>query len=174
MRLADSTYRTLLLLVALWCAGIVAAPILTMYDLPFADALPSWYSPVCHQLAFKSFTFGGEPWGVCIRCSAIYFSFFAALLAYPFLQRRFLRRIPSTHWLILAVAPLGIDAVASLTSFYESTTLSRLVTGSLFGSMMPWFLLPPLTEGIAQLRHHFSKKGRSTLCSRSPVNGARG
>ncbi len=159
MRLADPTYRTLLLLVGLWCAGILAAPLLTMYDLPLGHALATLYSPICHQLAFKSFTIGGEPWGVCIRCSAIYFSFFAALLAYPFLQRRFLRGLPSTRWLILAIAPLGMDAVASLAPFYESTTISRLVTGSLFGSMMPWFLVPLLTEGVAQLRHCYSKKG---------------
>jgi hypothetical protein len=34
----------------------------------------------------------------------------------------------------------------------HSTTISRVVTGAVFGFFAPWFILPPLVEAIHQLK----------------------
>lgn len=57
----------------LWCAGIIAAPLL---------GLPSVYhffSIICHQDPARSWRLFGEPLPVCIRCASIYFAFTASL-----------------------------------------------------------------------------------------------
>jgi hypothetical protein len=54
--------------------------------------------------------------------------------------------------LLLIAAPMVIDVCLSFTGLVQSTTLSRVMTGSIFGFFAPWFIVPPLVEAVHQLK----------------------
>ena len=69
----NKIYAALLAGSTLWCLAILAAPTFRwtgVYD---------FFSLICHQDPLRSWTLGGEPFGVCIRCTSIYFAFTASL-----------------------------------------------------------------------------------------------
>lgn len=152
----------ILLLVSLWSAGILLAPILSAAGSPIGSAFYSIYAPVCHQLDHRSFHLEGEKLAVCVRCSAIYFSFLLSTLALVLLRRSPTHALPSRIWILLGLAPIAADAILSLLTGYESTTASRVATGSLFGLMMPWYVVPLIVEGVSQLRTRFTIKEGSS------------
>ena len=144
-------------LVALWCAGILAAPLLMRAGFhDGADIVYSAYSRVCHQSDARSFHIEGEKFGVCIRCSAIYFGFLVGLLLMPFFGALNRMRFPRPALLIAVILPMAIDAVFNDAGLHASTTVTRMATGFLFGSVMPWCILPLFVEACLQL--HKKKK----------------
>jgi len=150
-----TVYLTLTLLVALWCAGILAAPFLShagMQD--SADVLYALFSRVCHQNDAHSFHVGGGKCAVCIRCSAIYFGFLAGLLLLPLsgtLKRRWMPR----PWMLVAVMiPMLADVALTVSGLHISTTVTRVATGTIFGALMPWCVVPLLIDALSQLRQN--------------------
>ncbi len=152
-------YTILVVLTGLWCLGILIAPALQVSHPVVASIVYSAYSPICHQIDSHCFHLFDAKWGVCIRCSAIYFSFFLSLLLYPFFRRLSSPSFPGRWWIALAVTPMVIDVFLSFTGFHPSTPLTRMITGALFGMVLPLYILPPLLEGVAQLRSQFSARG---------------
>jgi uncharacterized membrane protein len=53
---------------------------------------------------------------------------------------------------------LGIDGLAQLFGFYESTWQLRTITGSLFGIATVWFAYPHLEAGMAEIRRTVNEK----------------
>lgn len=155
------TYAILLSLVALWCGGIVLAPILRSSLPSVSSFLYSLYASICHQLDARSFHLFDEKLGVCIRCSSIYLSFFLSLLAYPLFQRLSSPSIPGRNWIAIALVPTAIDVLLNITGLYHSTELTRSISGALFGAILPFYIVPPLMEGIAQLRDQLLARGGS-------------
>jgi uncharacterized membrane protein len=159
MDINKRVYTILILLTAFWCIGILLAPALQANH-PVASAIVySAYSPICHQIDHRCFHLFEAKWGVCIRCSAIYFSFFLSLLLYPLFRRLSSPLFPGRWWIALAVAPMILDVLLNFTGIHPSTPLTRTITGMLFGSVLPFYILPPLLEGVAQLRSQFSARG---------------
>lgn len=151
----------------LWCAGILLAPIFSPSIV--SHVLYTVYSTVCHQFNSRSFHLHGEPLAVCIRCSAIYGGFLAALLVVRFSavvrkQRHgslFILTMRSILW--ISIIPIAIDGLLSFTHFYEPTTISRLITGGLFGVGLALVLHVPLTELIhSTLKHIQNGYGQQT------------
>ena len=141
-------------LVILWCAGIVAAPLLRHAGLQStADIAYSLFSRICHQNDVHSFHVEGEKFGVCIRCSAIYFGFLVGLLILPVLGALNRIRSPKPMYIIAVIIPMLIDALLNDSGFHISTTMTRLATGFLFGIVMPWCIMPHLLEACSQLLH---------------------
>jgi uncharacterized membrane protein len=155
MKPAKRIQLILLLLIGLWSAGILLAPMLSAAGSPIGSALYSLYAPVCHQFDHRSFHVDGEKLGVCVRCSAIYFSFFLSSVVLAAWRKKAAASLPAHRWIFVAVIPMGIDAILSLLTGYESTTVSRAVTGALFGLIMPWYVLPLFIEALSQLRTQF-------------------
>jgi uncharacterized membrane protein len=149
------TFRIYLLftfLVAFWCAGILAAPLLTHAGMHrSADIVYSVYSRVCHQNDVSSFHIHGEKFGVCIRCSAIYFGFLLGLLIMPLSGALKRLRIPKPALILAVILPMVIDAVLNDLGLHASTTMTRVATGLLFGGVMPWCIIPLLIEACLQL-----------------------
>lgn len=132
--------------VFLWTAGIIIAPL--MHGSWIADLFYRSYSVVCHQFHSRSFFLNGQPFGVCIRCTAIYTGFLAALITL-----RFWSWLGNVKWdtraLIAATAvPMAWDGMASLIGIAEATTTSRLLTGTLFGTGLALMLHNVLCEFI--------------------------
>ena len=141
------------LLVACWCAGILAAPVLlSAGDHSSAHALYAFYGRVCHQDDARSFHCAGEKFGVCIRCTAIYFSFLAATLLLLFRMPKRYDERTLRRTIIVAALPMIIDALLDVSGLHASTTLTRIVSGAVFGGVMPWILFPLFLEALRQLR----------------------
>jgi uncharacterized membrane protein len=160
-----------------------------------AQALYRFYGAFCHQYPFRSwFLFGpraaypaegaltseemdvlraflGSPThgykiALCQRDVAIYGIIFLAGLLYALLRRRLkLRPLPLWAYLIVGVAPMGLDGGLQLLTTivwwvaphlinapYESSPLSRTVTGALFGLGSVAVVYPYMQEFFADVR----------------------
>jgi uncharacterized membrane protein len=145
-------YSLFTILVAFWCAGILAAPLLVHAGWHgSADIVYSACSRVCHQNDARSFHMDGVKFGVCIRCSAIYFGFLIGLLLMPLSGALKRLRIPKPALLIAVILPMVIDAVLNDTGIHASTTMTRMATGLVFGGVMPWCIVPLLIDACLQL-----------------------
>jgi uncharacterized membrane protein len=141
-------------LVALWCAGILAAPVLHHAGFSgIANSSYSFFSRICHQNDASSFHVEGEKFGVCIRCSAIYFGFLAGLLLLPLSGALKGIRVPKPMLMIAFMIPMLVDVALNDTGLHMSTTMTRAATGILFGGAMPWYIVPILIEACSQLIH---------------------
>jgi uncharacterized membrane protein len=161
MQLQKRTYLFLVSLVAIWCGGILLAPALKSNQ-PFVSSfLYSFYGPICHQIDSHSFHLLGAKFGVCARCSSIYFSFWLTLLVYPLIQDIVSPSIPKRHWILLAMVPMVVDVLLGFTGIHPITESTRAVTGALFGAILPLYIVPPFFEGIRQLRDQLLARGGS-------------
>ncbi|MDP1715640.1 MAG: DUF2085 domain-containing protein [Anaerolineales bacterium] len=82
-------------------------------------------------------------------------------------------RIQSLHWilwLLIGIAPIGLDGFSQLFSqfnwdwlssmlpFRESTPFLRALTGALFGLATAWFAYPGIEESMSETRQYYIKK----------------
>ena len=142
--------------VGLWCSGVIAAPMLS--GTMISDVLYRFYSVVCHQFSTRSFHLYGEPIAVCIRCTSIYIGFLTALIVLRFSDRLRAKNFNSVHTIVIVFLPMAIDGIFSLLNIHDSSTLSRIATGVLFGSGMAMVLFRTLTEiihSIIRKRRYF-------------------
>jgi uncharacterized membrane protein len=128
-----------------WCVLIYAAPLLTHAGgsvAAWGSVLYEGFHRVCHQYEARTLHIAGEPLGVCARCSGIYFAFLAGTLCYPLF--RDLRRpvVPSRGLLVVALVPMLVDVALGFAGLHEISTATRLITGSVFGALIPFILLP--------------------------------
>ncbi|MDX9991785.1 MAG: DUF2085 domain-containing protein [Anaerolineales bacterium] len=171
------------------------------------------YSPLCHQLGFRSlYLFGpqafypraaaasegmqtfeqatgvseedlwaarqylgseqvGYKTALCARDVAIYGAIVLFIIIYGLTGRR-LKPLHWMLWLLLGIAPIGLDGFSQLFSqigipalneiipYRESTPFLRLFTGALFGFMTAWFGLPYVEESMQETRQLLVKKVR--------------
>ena len=148
-RLVFSPVRAVLIL--LWggiALSIVAAPYLATHSYPGTAAfLYLGFSPVCHQLPARSFKLMGACWAVCQRCSGIYVGLFAGSFL-PCINRVI---PPKPRKLVfVATALLTLDALLPLIGIWNSTTVTRFVTGLFFGTMLSMLLLAGMTEFLRE------------------------
>ena len=147
--------RFVVVLSSIWCTLIVVAPLLRFLGVSVSSVFYLLFSEVCHQIPERSFHIAGEPLAVCVRCSAIYFSFLASLLVAPFFVRFHFTHYPPAWVLIAAVAPTALDVLLNLAGLHGSTVWTRALTGVTAGLVIPFFLMPPLIEAIHQLAGKF-------------------
>lgn len=106
---------------------------------------------------------------LCERDTAIYL----AMLAFGLLFAATGRKLKPLHWalwLLIGVAPIGLDGfsqlfsqfnwewLASLLPYRESTPILRALTGALFGFMTAWFAYPNIEESMGETRQYYVKK----------------
>jgi uncharacterized membrane protein len=156
-------YSFVLLSTAFWCLATVVAPLLTTHggDLGrrVADVLYFGFSRICHQLDSRSMHVFGAKLGVCVRCSSIYFSFLAGLLVVPLIRPLGSGSIPGVWWLLAGIGPMVLDALLNDLGILVSTDVSRIITGSLAGVVLSFFILPLFTEAITQIFVHRNLPG---------------
>ncbi len=155
MNLPRKIWIVVSLFAVLWCVSIVAAPVLRTQGVSFSPALYSLFSEVCHQFPDRSFHIAGEPLGVCVRCSALYFGVLVSLLAATFFARLQFTKYPPAWILLATAAPMVLDAFLNLAGLHESTVWTRSLTGAAMGLVVPFFLMPPLIEAVHQLAGKF-------------------
>ena len=145
------TYLTLLLLVALWCAALLAAPLLQSWGSPVGGFFYEAFSKICHQMDQRSFHLAGLKLAVCARCSSIYFGFLLTLLGLSLLGPLEKLRVPRLLWLGCAILPMLLDVFLNDSGILFSTLTTRAVTGVIFGAILPFYIAPPLLEAVAQI-----------------------
>jgi uncharacterized membrane protein len=153
--MSESRHRTVVgivaALTALWCAGIVAAPLLRHAGIGASALLYAFFGRVCHQLGARSWHLDGEPLGVCVRCASIYGAFALSLLVLLARPSRW-TRLPSFLPLGVVLAAMALDALLNIAGIMASTELHRLVTGAAVGALLPWYVIPLLLEAIDGVR----------------------
>jgi uncharacterized membrane protein len=117
------------------CLCALAAPILAS-QARFAPAsvLYFLFAHICHQIPERSFHLLGYSLAVCHRCFGIYLGLFLGCFA----------DIPRMHrsprhrrlWVLGAIAPLALDALAPVAGLWVNSALSRFSTGMLFGTLI--------------------------------------
>jgi uncharacterized membrane protein len=77
-------------------------------------------------------------------------SFYLAMLigtfVFPFVRKIDETKTPHPLWLLIAVAPMGIDGTTQLIGLRESTNYLRFVTGSIAGFVVPFYFFPILNQ----------------------------
>jgi uncharacterized membrane protein len=137
-----------------WCVLIVAAPLLASFggrSALTASYLYEIFSRVCHQLDSHSYHIAGFKFGVCIRCTAIYASFFGGMILFPLLKRTTIALQKSSSILMISLIPMGVDVGLAAFGIHESNVFTRMATGMLFGFALSIVLMPILEEVTGQL-----------------------
>ncbi len=152
-----SAYYILLVGALLWCLSLFI-PVLVALAYPSNIALTkdsyTIFSIICHQIDSHSIHIIGHKLGVCARCSSIYFGFLAGVILVPF---GFLPGMKNGKlWLLLAITPMLIDVVLSISGIYDSTMATRIFTGLFFGSITAGVLAPLFIEGYNELMNNSS------------------
>jgi uncharacterized membrane protein len=93
----------------LFCAGILAAPLLEAGGHAAGSWLRWLYGPLCHQLARRSLELAGHPLTVCARCTGLYLGGLLGLVVS--VAAGWGGRVPAPRrsWLIVAVLPTALD-----------------------------------------------------------------
>jgi uncharacterized membrane protein len=138
-------YSVILILTLIWCSGIIIAP-------EWADKTDArggvseffykFYSSSCHQLDDRSFHIDGHKLGVCSRCTLIYFGFLFGVILYPFIKKTGNLEMPSILFLLGAIALMGIDVGLDLLDIIKNTFITREITGSIIGIVLPFYIIP--------------------------------
>ncbi len=84
---------------------------------------------MCHQHSDRSFFINGNQMPYCARCTGMYLG-----LSFGFLVGALYRVRVGFSLYILMVIPLALDGMIQLLTPYQSTNLSRIITGNLAGT----------------------------------------
>ena len=112
---------------------------------------------ICHRIAERSFQIGGRAVSLCARCSGMYLGAVAAIVYQALLGRR--RTAWPARWmlavfglLLLAFAIDGGNSTFQLFlergPLYETTNLTRLITGTGMGLALGSLVYPTFNETI--------------------------
>ena len=136
-----------LVVVLIWAAAIVAAPLLKAYGfLAVSGPLYHFYSLMCHQIPDRSFHVAGEQFGVCSRCFGVYFGLVVGFAVYP-LWRPIDEIEPLGRiWLFMSLVPAGIDWSLTIFGIWENTHLTRFVSGLILGVACATYIVPAIVE----------------------------
>jgi uncharacterized membrane protein len=111
----------------------------------------------------------GYKMALCERDMGIYASIFLFGVIYALTGRR-LQPLHWIVWLLIGLAPIGLDGFSQLFSqmewswlvrilpYRESTPFLRLLTGAIFGFTTAWFAYPYMEESMSESRQFFIKK----------------
>jgi uncharacterized membrane protein len=111
----------------------------------------------------------GFKMALCERDIAVYSGIFLFGVVYSLTNRR-LKPLHWMAWVLIGMAPIGLDgfsqlfsqlewsALESLLPYRESTPFLRVLTGGLFGVATAWFAYPYMEESMSETRQFFIKK----------------
>lgn len=125
--------------VVLWLAAIAGAPYLRSRGLGAAGFFYACFAPTCHQIPSRSFLLWGFPLAVCARCFGIYAGFALGVLFYPRQRDLSVHALPSLKTFVLVTLPIAADTAGNFLRLWDSTGLVRLLTGIVWGGILPWY-----------------------------------
>ena len=126
----NTAYSALLAGSVLWCAAIIAAPLINL------SPVYAFFSVICHQDSARSWQISGEPLPVCIRCASIYFAFLASL---------WFRLPPRVRWLRMSI--VFVLAEFAIARLLIDSVLLRSASGILVGAAAA----PFVRQGVGEM-----------------------
>lgn len=103
---------------------------------------------LCHQKASRSFFINGNQLPYCARCTGIFLGIFLGSFIGLFLAVEL-----KWYWIIIGLAPIGVDGSGQLLNLWESSNLIRLFTGSLAGLLAGLAVCMLLQELFHEVRY---------------------
>jgi len=151
---------------------IILTPILQMQNSDSWKPLFSFFSFFCHQKFERSLCLNQNyQLGNCdVASNFIYqfpvcsrdISFYLAMLIGGFLvlgiKKKDETKIPGIIWLTLFIAPMAVDGLTQLFGLRESTNEIRIVTGSIAGIIIPFYMIPIINRLISVGERNKRKK----------------
>jgi uncharacterized membrane protein len=139
-----------------WLGAIFWAPYLRSHASPWQGLVYAVFSPVCHQIPSRSFHILGQPLAVCARCLGIYSGFFIGVALYPFLRGFSRVAMPRTKIFILISLPIVMDTLGNFVRLWETPNQLRFVTGLLWGTILPYYLITGLADLALRKKENIS------------------
>jgi uncharacterized membrane protein len=133
--------------IMIWLFFIFLAPALAARgSAGAARLLYGAFSPICHQIPGRCFSFQGHPLAVCGRCLGIYTGFAAGLVLYPFVRGFSKIELPSVRVFLPLTLPLALDGAAGILGIWASPIGVRFATGLVWGLVLPFFFVTGLAD----------------------------
>lgn len=135
-----------------WAVFVLGGLLALVFAPPFVPdvlrvPLEHAFSLICHRLPDRSFHLHGVALGVCQRDTGIFAGMFAGALIYPFVRPLDLRIAHRAPWVLAAAAvPLVVDWSLTAFGLWANTSLSRSLTGLVFGIVAGVFLARGFVE----------------------------
>ena len=134
---------------AFFCLSTIFLAPLLKNPLPFvSDMIYSVYSPLCHQNPSRCFILFGNPLAVCARCLGVYGGFLLGACLYPLFRDLRSLSLPRKAVLIVISMPIVVDTAGNLFLLWMTAGWIRLLTGVLWGSILPFFLIPGIVDMV--------------------------
>ena len=153
LKTSTITYLAILGGAVLWCFALVLPPILLSLGGGWEVVGVALYQPfhrICHQLPDRSFQILGASFAVCIRCTAIYFGFLLGTLLYLPACSAGISLSNKRAILISSVIPMLVDVMLDAFGLHASTAVTRVMTGSVFGIIVPLYVIPAAQEAVQE------------------------
>ncbi len=147
-------YSFTLSIIIIWIALIFLAPYLKSRSSSLNLLIYAACSSVCHQIPSRSLHVFGYPLAVCARCLGIYLGFLGGTGAFPLVRGFSNLSLPKTKSFILLSLPMIIDAAGNTFQLWRSPHWLRLITGLLWGFILPFYFIVGLTDFFLRLRKH--------------------
>jgi uncharacterized membrane protein len=154
VKISTVTYLVILAGAILWCAAFVLPPVLVSAEGAWSVVGIALYQPfrtICHQLPERSLHILGAQLAVCMRCSAIYVGFLFGTIFYLPIGKRGQSISDKRALLMASVLLMVLDVVLDEFGIHASTDATRLITGSLFGIVVPFYIIPAAQEAVQEL-----------------------
>lgn len=142
----------------MWTILVYLIPFLYSKDGFLRDIAETGYiffSATCHQDPERSYFIFGEKIAVCSRCMFIYSAFTLSSILYPLFRNINSKLIPCLCWLLIASSLIFADAFFDFINFIPNTFLSRAITGSVIGFVLPFYLIPGLVALFSEIDNLF-------------------
>ena len=134
-----------------YAGAVILAPILlALGQTGAAKPVYGFFGLFCHQDPERSFHLFGQKFACCERCAAIYGSIALFGLLFALVRTRI--RSPRYVEMVALVSPVVLDGLAVGAGLYGGNLVMRVMTGSLFGLALVWFLYPRFEAGFLAMR----------------------
>jgi len=155
--LKKKIYTYFLVITIIWTLAIFLIPFFQgLGDNLFSEYGYIFFSTTCHQLDSRSFFFFGQKVAVCSRCTSVYIAFTFGVLIYPLFNNKE-NKLPPIWLLIIASGLLLLDAGFDILDIFKNTFLSRIITGSIIGFLLPFYLIPGTINFVNEINQKYFK-----------------
>lgn len=125
---------------------ILAAPALHSRAPRLSALFYAVFAPLCHQDPARCLRLFGYPLAVCGRCFGIDLGFVLGTLIHPLLRGFARPSPPALRTFLLASFPIALDGAGHILGLWSSPIGLRLVTGLLWGAVLPAYFIAGLHE----------------------------
>jgi len=163
-------YTIFFVLISIWCLSALAVPaLMALGQKGLAMGFWKISGLGCHQKAERSFYIFGWQMGLCIRCTAIYFSMWLTTILYPLIRKRYPNL--SLWIMILLVAPMVLDILTEkYIGFRSSLNLTKFVTGVVFGASLPYYLISGGSSSAEYIKEIYIKLRKGSIYEETTQN----